>query len=339
MGILRILCALLIAIGHYSFIYTHGLFSTMFTSGGLQGISYVHVFFLQSGFLTQQYFLASAQPEQPLDYYKRRLLKLYSLYWIVLIFMGGVDYVLGRTNYLDHMLDERNFSLSEVRITNLLALNLASFYLWPSADDIHAAYGFDLLVGPAWSLTMQVLFILLAPFICLSRALIFTCLAISAAACLYFIEAQNIYRQFIYTEMVWFFIGAAVALIIDGKRLKREVSAVIKGAGLVILCVFVSIAVVYQPLAQYFGEWQTYIAFHVAAVLSLLPAKRLSDSYKGDANLSLLAWGIYLWNMPIANVVNYLWWPLEENAQLVIDVGLTLMAAMISVTLVMRLSR
>lgn len=172
MGILRIFLALSVVLYHAG---------ALFGFAGVGGATAVQAFFIVSGFymaliLNEKY----ATPEENRVFYKTRLLRIFGLYWPILTLYLVAAAVLFATTHsgpLDAILKQGVGSLSfwVMALSNVLLVGLDGLLYFVFAGDgiafspNHAAQDPGLFRGivvqPAWSLSPELMFYALAPFI------------------------------------------------------------------------------------------------------------------------------------------------------------------------------
>jgi exopolysaccharide production protein ExoZ len=117
----------------------------------------VHIFFVISGFIMV---LTSIRPDKPYEagkFFKRRLLRIYPIYWICILAYIGVHGLIGQPYYV---------SAGET---------VGALLLWPSSA--------SLFIGPAWTLSYEMFFYIcfgFAMMLSLTRGLIVLSLVFGA---------------------------------------------------------------------------------------------------------------------------------------------------------------
>lgn len=173
----------------------------------------VHIFFVISGFIMV---LTSVQPGKPYQagkFFKRRLLRIYPIYWICVVAYVSVHALLG-TPY--------NLTTEQA---------LGALLLWPS----EAAQ----FIGPAWTLTYEMFFYIcfgFAMMLSLTRGLIVLFVVFGALiATGHFVEVPN-YNLVVITSplLAEFLAGAAIGWLTQKNLLpeRRGLELTLLGAGL-----------------------------------------------------------------------------------------------------------
>ena len=141
-GTIRFSLSILVALSHLGItLYGYNI-----------GVASVVVFYLLAGMVSQN-LISTHYKNQPLNYYKNRLKRIFPLYLLTLIFAYAI-YQAGATSYF---ISDQPTTLSY--ISNLTIIPL-SYYMFTSIDHFT-------LIPPVWSLGVELQFYLLAPFLLL----------------------------------------------------------------------------------------------------------------------------------------------------------------------------
>ncbi len=300
MGALRLFITLVIVIGHIKTYYQMQIpLLGVIHSGGLSGISKVHVYFLQSGFLTQLAFLATGfMPDQATRYYWKRIKRIYPQYILFTVLTLVVAMVYSDARYLE-LMSKEDISPYEAVLSNILGLNFQTLNLF-NLD--YMAGSRHMLLTQSWTLTFQAGFILLAPFMLTSgrRLLIVTLLC--AASLLYACFMMKIARNVFATELIYFWVGAYVArfslwLAKFANRQNMTMLGVVTIVPVVILSIF------YLPVEGIMGKWMVFFAYNVLLACAMIPAYYFSHGSAWDRLCSAMAYTVFLCHLIVAFLV------------------------------------
>ncbi len=295
MGFFRLYITLLIVVGH---LHTWWGFSfpwlDIVRSGGLVGIARVHVFFLQSGFLTQLQFKSGTPGRaEVLGYWGKRLRQIYPQYLMFMLLTAGAYWLVGDSRYLQ-AIQYKNMGTGEMVFSNLLGINLPTLRLWH--PDMALASGY-LLLPQAWSLTIQLGFILLTPFVLPSKWRVTGMAALCAASMVYFYAFTAVQRNFFVTELGYFWFGALVARRVADIRFSRT-PLIGMVAVFIIPC---AVMAVYYPLAEAaWGVWPVFVLFNLLLAATMVPCYQLCQGMVVDRYLSRVSFTLYLCHTLIA---------------------------------------
>ena len=191
--ILRGIAALLVVLFHISG-STIDVFEVEFLNNYFKfGSSGVEIFFVLSGFIIA--FTAHKNidsPHQFLDYLKKRITRLYPIYWVVLI---ALLLLMNLFNY------STNHQVSFLKL-------LETFLLTPDHVMIN---------GVSWSLSFEIYFYLLFGLLILSRKffiLILTIFIVTLLKAVNVISFDDVYFNFLFSENNFLFIFGVIAAII-----------------------------------------------------------------------------------------------------------------------------
>jgi exopolysaccharide production protein ExoZ len=173
----------------------------------------VHIFFVISGFIMV---LTSVRPDKPYEagkFFKRRLLRIYPIYWICILAYIGVHGLIGKPYYV---------STWET---------VGALLLWPS----QAAQ----FIGPAWTLSYEMFFYIcfgFAMMLSLTRGLIVLSLVFGALITAGHVMTVSSYDLFVVTNVLLaeFLAGTAIGWLAQMGRLPLRwgPALTVLGAGL-----------------------------------------------------------------------------------------------------------
>ena len=143
-GSIRFVLAILVALSHLGITFY----------GYNMGVAAVVIFYILAGMVSYK-LIHNYYPNQPLLYYKDRLLRILPLYFLVLI-LSYCIYLAGAKSYF--ISEEPNFIAF---VSNIFIIPL-SYFMYSHIDKFT-------LVPPVWSLGVELQFYILAPFILTRR--------------------------------------------------------------------------------------------------------------------------------------------------------------------------
>jgi len=267
MGSIRLLLAIAVVLEH-----AHG---TAFSGG----IFSVQLFFVISGFFIS-YILVEAQSYRSVRaFYCNRILKLFPVYWAVAIvsftmYVGGSIALGNPTPFVEvyqalDLFDQILLALTNIFIVGqdviiFTTAEAGSLTYTPNYHDTDVWVWRGLLVPPAWSLSLELTFYAIAPFILPRLRLLFLLLALSVALRLWIIHIgwglQDPWNyRFFPTELALFILGALshqlwkpFVLRMGWLRPKVVQSVTYITIALVLVCVTLHILPVRLPLLIFF---------------------------------------------------------------------------------------
>jgi exopolysaccharide production protein ExoZ len=199
--LLRCIAATLVVLFH-----TQQAFSAHVTAAVLPKEGYlfgfgavgVHIFFVISGFIMV---LTSVRPDKPYEagkFFKRRLLRIYPIYWLCILAYIGVNGLIDKPYHL---------SAGEM---------VGALLLWPSSA--------SLFIGPAWTLSYEMFFYIcfgLAMMLSLTRGLIVLVLVFGALIAVGHFATLDSYDLVVVTNVLLaeFLAGAAIGWLAHMGRL------------------------------------------------------------------------------------------------------------------------
>ena len=223
-------------------------------------VEFVIVFFLLSGFSIAH---SLSSNKSALPFYKRRFIRIYPPYVAALIFAGLVFIITKYAfpQWYDGSMTEFAF-IRTMEMNNYFdpSVILRNFFYMP----------FNGFITPFWSLTYEVIFYLLAPFL-LRRANAYLLISVLLFAVNLFLPGQikslqvPVYlHNFIFVYNIYFALG--VALYRNYERVLQVLSRL--GKRIFILLVLSSLAAVYG--LNFYTGGETTANFMIAAVFSVL---------------------------------------------------------------------
>lgn len=242
----------------------------------------VHIFFVISGFIMV---LTSVQPDRPysaVTFFRRRLGRIYPIYWICVLAYIGAHALMGRPYYL---------SVREA---------LGALLLWPS----DASW----FIGPAWTLSYEMFFYIcfgLAMMLSLTRGLIVLALVFGALIALGQLVDMPTYELIVVTNMLLaeFLAGAAI-----GWLAHRGMLPLRWGLALTMLGIGLFVAGI---VADY-TRWPTPVMWGVPSavlVLGLVSWERARGAAPLVRKISVLgdsSYALYLIHILVITVAQYL---------------------------------
>jgi exopolysaccharide production protein ExoZ len=149
----------------------------------------VHIFFIISGFIMVLTSVRPDKPYEPRKFFKRRLLRIYPIYWLCVLAYVGIHSLIGKPYDL---------SLGEA---------VKALLLWPSSA--------ALFIGPAWTLAYEMFFYIcfgFAMMLSLTRGLIALCLVFGALIAVGQFATLDSYDLVVVTNLLLaeFLAGAAI---------------------------------------------------------------------------------------------------------------------------------
>ena len=313
MGALRFLLAVCVVSAH-----------TLGPSGfGVGGQLSVEIFFLVSGFLISFILNESPRYASIRDFYVSRGLRIFPLYFIVtglsallvvtLAALGNKSLVLSTFEESD------TFAKLLLSLGNIgILFQDMTFFL--STDDgatqlVHAldAHGNGLYAGlltpQAWSLSLELMFYLLAPLVIRSNKALFALLALGIALRCYFffwttLENDPWFDRFFPIQIAVFALGALSHKLISPAY--RSSSGVLQSNAFRGICYVAVLAFIafYTTIPGPDFLKQLLAILSVATTLPVLFSTQ--TEWKLDGFLSNLSFPIYLWHVLVINLISVL---------------------------------
>lgn len=312
MGFLRLLLALSVVANHST-----SIFGIDFVGGRIA----VQAFFMISGFymaliLNEKYV---GKNSNYFLFISNRILRIYPTYWVVAMFTLFLSYFLlhyqhsGNKSALWYFLNYVSFldfkAIIFIIITNIVVLG-QDLYLFLGLDIAHKELFFTsnfysttphfwnfLIIPPGWSISLELMFYLIAPFILRSKTSV---IIIIASLCL-ILRLILIYKlklsddpwnyRFFPTELLFFLLGA---LSFNAKNFFEKYHNQLIGYVLIFLLL---ITTLFYTL---FTKSVITDIFYYALIFICLPLLfKLFSSNKIDAKIGELSYPVYLVHTPI----------------------------------------
>ncbi len=330
MGIFRILLALSVIISHCG------------AMPGIQPISgsmAVETFFIVSGFY-MTFILRGKYRDKPYGLFiTNRLLRIYPIYWCVLIFCCLYAFVIYKTSagqalpFFDALwVKPATLPMVFLILSNLLIFGqdevmfmgirpddgglFFTTNFWTSPLPL---YNF-LLIPQAWSLALELLFYLLAPFVLKRRMRwILLLMAISLLLRLYLYNWQQLRNdpwsyRFFPTELV-FFLSGAIAYRIYEKIKNRRLPTLV---GAFILLYMVAFTLWYGRLPVFsiacFPFSVNELVFFASIVVGIPFVFHYSKNKRLDNHIGELSYPVYISHLLIARIMGGLPFPLLKES-------------------------
>ncbi len=233
--LLRSVAATLVVLFHAQQAFAARVSSALFHQEGYLfgfGAVGVHIFFVISGFIMV---LTSFQPGRPYDamkFFKRRLLRIYPIYWLCALVYIGVHALIGIP-----------YRLSGGEI-------LGALVLWPG----DAAQ----VIGPAWTLSFEMFFYLcfgLAMMLSLTRGLIVLTTGFVAAIAFGTLVADKgpVLHLMTNTLLLEFLAGAAIGWLAQAGRLPLRLGPALTAVGVMLFAAGIALGYERLPSAIVWG--------------------------------------------------------------------------------------
>ena len=214
MGCIRLLLALAVIVEHCE---GKGLMGLPFFGG--TAYQAVFCFFIISGFYMAMV-LKTKYQNDALAFYRARILRLYPVYALSFgLFFGlqSAARIAGKPMGVWHAIENVGYAFSDyvwAIFSNLTGLGSDSLMLWSALSDKRLA---ELLILPVvWSLSVEVAFYLLAPFILLKSNRFIVCLFLLAFSARLLVSwlhqfAWNAWNYYFFPTNLCFFLAGALA--------------------------------------------------------------------------------------------------------------------------------
>ncbi|MCG1035930.1 acyltransferase family protein [Polaribacter sargassicola] len=331
MGLLRLLLALCVLVAHSGAIFGFGL---------VTGKTALHSFFVISGFymaliLNEKYI---GQNNSYKLFITNRLLRLYPIYWVValctILFSVIMYFITGNSfgplqPYVDYY-DSMNFgTLLFLILTNIiiffqdivmfLGLDTVTGSLFFTKDFRQtepALYNF-LLAPQAWTVGLELIFYLMAPFIVRRKVkfiavLLFISLAIRVVLYLNGYQKDPWAFRFFPSEIFFFLLGT-----LSYNIYKKVKTMDIKTSTLKIIYGFILVFSLFYSFIPYIGSFPTYPHFPLKSMfyifcifLSIPFIFILSKRWKRDRYIGELSYPVYLSHILVLNFIRWIDVPL-----------------------------
>lgn len=314
MGFIRLLLALSVVIAH----------SEEFMSLKMIGGAYaVELFFIISGFYMAMILSNKYQGEGSyLIFLKNRALKIYPMYFVSILIVMAISFgsyvflgSLGRFEAYEHYSSSLSLgSLSFLILSNVLIfgqdavmflgvdVNNGSLFFTPNYIETSPPLHIFLLNSPAWSISVELMFYLIAPFLVnrkLSVVLIIAFLSFSLKYTLMLIgydEDPWSYR-FFPSELHLFLLGVISYKVrnIYSTTFINKYASHIGYASCVTIIGYVAF---YQYVGGYFGGFVLFFSMAIPFIFEVNKDSKL-DRYVGE-----LSYPVYILHMPILMIVS-----------------------------------
>ncbi len=320
MGILRLILAITVVIAH-----SNSLFGFRFT-GGLVA---VETFFIISGFYMSMILDKKYTGKGSYSLFlSNRFLRLYPMFWVVLlltIFISIMSYVihsdwLRLSAYIQHYdlitLDTLIFQI----ITNIVIFGQdlvmfigvdpesGSMYFSQDFRTTYPRFHHFLLVPQAWSLGVEVLFYLIAPYIVRrSNLFVITLLSVSLLIKIYTYIVLELnhdpwsYRFFL-SELHLFLLGTVSYRLYCVYKIHQSIFLGRKLTNIVVIVLFL-IVIFFPYIPQIGSKSVTNYIFYFYCCLSIPFLFDLSKSSKIDSRIGELSYPVYITHILIISCV------------------------------------
>ncbi|WP_405608537.1 acyltransferase family protein [Polaribacter sp. Asnod1-A03] len=334
MGLLRLLLALCVVVAHSGAIFGFGL---------VTGKTALHSFFVISGFymaliLNEKYI---GQNNSYKLFISNRLLRLYPIYWVIaictIVFSVVMYLVTGNDfgplqPYVEYF-DSMNFGTIFFLIFTNIIIFLQDIVMFLGLDTITgglfftkdfrqtdpALYNF-LLVPQAWTVGLELIFYLIAPFI-VRRKIKFIVILLFISLAIRIVFYVNGYQKdpwafrFFPSEIFFFLLGT-----LSYHMYKKMKSLNIKTSTLKLVYVFILVFSLFYSFIPYIGSFPTYPHFPLKSMiyifcifLSIPFIFILSKKWKRDRYIGELSYPVYLSHILILNLIRWVDIPLFNN--------------------------
>jgi peptidoglycan/LPS O-acetylase OafA/YrhL len=209
MGALRLFIALAVLLGHYKLAfldsYMHGLFPYLMGEG-LDGAIKVNCFFIIAGFYTQLMLQEKfVRPEnRAIRFYLFRLLRLMPAYYLVL----GLTALLGFYCFSHGIKFAEIYSVRKLNSTQGVIENLLVYV--PTIFKFGAfrlnEVEHYLVLWHTWALTVEIIFLILAPLFLLNIKRFYFLAAVSIALAIYYLQI-GLVRNYFGASLIYFMAG------------------------------------------------------------------------------------------------------------------------------------
>lgn len=307
MGSLRFLLAMTV-------LFTHAL------GGGLIGGRFaVEAFFVISGYLMSYILVEAKTYTSKKKFYVNRILRLYPLYYLVILCSLPVQFIAYK--YFNENNQFAAYAVMPISgVVLLIILNIILVgqdqlmfmsvdngkFAWNgnySAGNVELYRG--LIAPQTWTLGVEILFYIVAPFILMKRRLIFVLIACSAILRILFImmgfglKDPWVYR-FFPTELLFFLLGAISHQVISKYISRLRIS--LKNVLTRIIALIIAVFFILFPYFENQYIVRDILLFSVL-VLSLPFLFEFQQKNKLDNYFGQLSYPIYLWHLLIITII------------------------------------
>lgn len=289
----------------------------------------VPIFFFLSGFLIYGSYESSSENKNPiLNFYFKRVIRLYPGLWACLLFS---IFLVWNSGYLENIA----LNIKEIALWFVAQMTAFQFY----NPDFLRGFGVGALNGALWTISVELQFYMLVPLVhkLMQQKKVFIFLTIVIFIIFnisnsYLNDVDTIVLKLIGVSFApWFYmflVGAFFA------KFKEYISSVLSINILVLFAALVSIYFMSDYLGLYWGNKVNPIAYAlmVAIIIKLAYINpTFSDRILGRNDIS---YGVYIYHMPIINYILYIYGPGE--VQFIYAILGTLLLALLSWFLIER---
>lgn len=316
MGTIRFLLALAVVFAHsYGFVFTGGQLA-------------VQIFYVISGYLISLILLSNSSYKNLKYFYLNRWLRLFPIYYFVAILTLVVftfSYVVGN-DFFFYIYKEVGWpGVTHLVLSNIFIIGQDTVLLTGVFDGIYS-FTLDftkselpiwsgLLVPQAWTLSLEICFYLIAPFILKSKRIWVTIMALSIALRVYLISigiGNNPFfsNRFFPTELALFLLGAFSHQILKPIYEKLDI---LNSKFFMNLASFVSILFVLNYFLIPLNRVFLALSLIFLIVLCLPFLANFQKNYRFDNFMGSLSYPIYISHILIIAVVNFFIDPITSN--------------------------
>ena len=309
MGVVRVLLALAVVFQH--------AYGTAFY-GGLMA---VQLFFIISGFVISFILIELRSYATVWAFYKNRILRLFPIYYVValgsLVLYLGAPLLTGEpTPFIEVyqsvdaagwiMLVVSNIVLFGQDVIMFTAVHDGVFHLHHDFLDSDILTWRGLLVPPAWSLSVELTFYLIAPFILTRPKLLIALFSLSIAVRLYLMNAGLMHidpwnYRFFPSELALFILGAWAHQY--GMPLARRLGLLTHKRSQIVTWAFIGLVLIFVTLDRDFPRLLMIVLFTLALPFMF----HFQKHNRWDRWIGELSYPIYIVHWPIMVMVNVGW--------------------------------
>jgi exopolysaccharide production protein ExoZ len=283
--LLRCVAATLVVLFHAQQSYSANVTAAVLPMEGYLfgfGAVGVHIFFVISGFIMV---LTSVRPDKPYEagkFFKRRLLRIYPIYWLCVVAYIGVHALIGKP-----------YDLSAGETVGALLL-------WPSSA--------SLVIGPAWTLTYEMFFYIcfgFAMMLSLTRGLIVLFLVFGALIAVGQFATLDSYDLVVVTNLLLaeFLAGAAIGWLAHMHLLPLRWGPALTALGIGLFIAGMVADYTRWPSPVVWGVPSTIL---VLGIVSWESARGASPLVKRMSRLGDSSYVLYLIHILVISVAEYL---------------------------------
>lgn len=299
----------------------------------------VQIFYIISGFLISFVLTEAKTYESKKLFYTNRFLRIYPSYWIVAAFSLTIhsitSSVLGTNNIIfDALSIISDSNKIIIYIVNSIIFGMDTL-MFVKVQDGHFAFmkiasyeehkfTQSFIIQPAWSLSIELTFYLIAPFILSSKKRIITILTLSLALRVYLV-AIGLGRfdpwsyRFFPTELAMFLIGSLSHQV--WKRWLEERSLLSGNKPTYVFCATLAYFLLFSLIPnRSFNSWAIFLIF--PACLPFLFC--FQCKYRWDRSIGELSYPIYIIHMPVMYNVQSVLMYLEMKDTPLLEISITI---------------